>query len=53
VPKRGVDVNTFTEYPDNDLYAAAYGGNTDIVGLLLEHGADINIEGVGGSPLQA
>jgi ankyrin repeat protein len=40
--KEGADVNAIDEYLGDALYAAAYRGNTDIVGILLEYGADID-----------
>jgi ankyrin repeat protein len=47
--KRGADINASNKYLGNALLAAAYGGNTDIVSLLLEY--NVNIKGVMGTPL--
>lgn len=48
--KDGVNVNLSDKYLGNALHAAAHGGNTDMIQLLLDNGADVNSE-CGNSPL--
>ncbi len=52
--KRGYDVNTIDEsVSETVLKAAARHGHADIVEYLIDHGADVNIEGGELSPLMA
>jgi len=44
----GSDVNFQDEYGDTGLITASYAGKLDIVELLLDRGADIDIKGDGG-----
>ncbi|KAL1966752.1 hypothetical protein VTN77DRAFT_3949 [Rasamsonia byssochlamydoides] len=50
--KDGISVNFSDEYLGNALHAAVYRGNTDMIQLLLDNGADVN-SGCGNSPLLA
>ena len=41
---KGVDVNARDEGGSTPLMRAAVNGNTDVAKLLLDHGADVNVQ---------
>ena len=49
--QQGADVNAVDDDGDTALYYALSNGDTDIVDLLLDHGANPNISGTSGNPL--
>ena len=51
--ERGACVNGQKEDSGNALQAACFGGHTEIVGRLIEAGADVNLEGAYSSSLEA
>jgi hypothetical protein len=51
--RSGADPNASSDYYDPALYIAAYSGQTEIVGLLLDWPVDVNCEGYLGTPLEA
>jgi len=50
--QQGADVNSVDSDGDSALYYALSNGNFHIVDLLLRHGANPNIAGMSGNPLQ-
>ena len=48
----GVNINWTNEYGQTALYISVWRGNLDIVGLLLEYGADASIAANGGSTIR-
>ncbi|KAI1326306.1 ankyrin repeat-containing domain protein [Xylariaceae sp. FL0255] len=49
----GADPNDCDQHFGSPLYAAAYSGHTEIVSLLLDHGADLEKEESLGTPIDA
>lgn len=49
--KRGADVNARTLVGLTALHLAAANGDIGLVGVLMRHGADLNVQGFGGTPL--
>jgi ankyrin repeat protein len=49
---RGADINYVASYGFSALHMATYFGNQKIAGFLIEQGADLNVKGRHGTPMQ-